>query len=121
MNTLFASNQSDEQLDALLQYHPAQQSIVIDYNPFTHQSAYSAVVNNNDNTSIKSKRALHLVAIINQKAFINGQWYRVGQSIDGQKIIKIHEQSIELKKANRTTIVGFEEVRELLHVKDSQK
>ena len=119
LNVLFAS--SDAKLEELMHVQNTQPDIVIDYNPFITQATMSEAVNNTVQGNGESKRALRLVAIINQKAFINGRWYHVGQSIDGNKIVKIYKQRVDLKKGNKITHLAYEEARELLHVKDSKK
>ncbi len=50
----------------------------------------------------KSKRKrLMLDAIMNKSALINGTWYKVGQSINGYKIVNINNNSILLTKNNK--------------------
>lgn len=121
LNLLFATNESDTKLDELMHYQNNQPNIIIDYNPFMTPAATETGTVNAVQSSTESRRALRLVAIINQKAFINGQWYSIGQSVEGHKIVKIYKQSVELKKGNKTTHLAYEEARELLHVKDSKK
>ena len=121
LNVLFASNESDIKLEELMNAQNTQSNIVIDYNPFITQGTILGAITNTAQSTGESMRALRLVAIINQKAFINGQWYSVGQSIDGNKIVKIYKQSVDLKKGNKITHLAYEEARELLHVKDSKK
>ncbi|MDD3344245.1 MAG: hypothetical protein PHR87_11810 [Sulfurospirillaceae bacterium] len=121
LNLLFASSESDAKLDELMQHKSNQDNFSIDYNPFINESMMAAIDNKSVESHTETKRSLRLVAILNQKAYINGQWYRVGQSVNGYKIIKIREQSVELKKDGKTKILAFEEAKELLHVKDSRK
>lgn len=117
---LFAAD-TDAKLDALMHYERKSTPISLGYNPFVSQTQLDALMKNQPMASLAQNDALHLVAIINQKAFINGIWYRVNQMVQGYKIVKINEQNVVLKQGTHTKILAFDASKELLHVKDSKK
>jgi hypothetical protein len=45
---------------------------------------------------------LSLSAIINERARINGEWVRVGETVDGYRIESVEENRVVLKKGDRT-------------------
>ncbi len=53
-----------------------------------------------------SKNTMHLSGLISgEMAFINGEWYRLGQTIQGYKIMTITGSQVELdKKGEKVTL-----------------
>lgn len=56
---------------------------------------------------IKPKRALHLEAIFDQKAMINGRFFSVGERVDGYRLALIGSNFVVLKKRNRKKVLTF--------------
>jgi len=60
---------------------------------------------NSSASSVKKidiKDKLHLEAIINDSAFVNGHWVKIGEKIDKFKLIDVTAKSIYLKDGNRS-------------------
>ena len=112
----------DSKLNELIVYKNSSKDLVIDYNPFINENAMKALMNESNTTSSsETKKEMKLVSIINQKAFIGGKWYGVGEMIEGKKIIKINADTVEMKQGSKSTILAFEASRDLLKIKDSKK
>ncbi len=54
---------------------------------------------------IKRARTLHLVAIFNDKAYIDGKFYHVGDKIDGYVIEKIDKRGVLLKRGKQSKLL----------------
>lgn len=112
----------DSKLNELIVYKNSNKDVVIDYNPFINENAMKALMNESNTTSSnETKKEMKLVSIINQKAFIGGKWYGVGEMIEGKKIIKINADTVEIKQGSKSTILAFEASKDLLKIKDSKK
>jgi len=112
----------DSKLNELIVYKNSNKDVVIDYNPFINENAMKALMNESNTTSSsETKKEMKLVSIINQKAFISGKWYGVGEMIEGKKIIKINADTVEIKQGSKSTILAFEASKDLLRIKDSKK
>ncbi len=69
----------------------------IDYNIFSTTKKRYFVV--------KSNIELKLYAIFNNRVNINGKWYKIGDIIQGYKIIKITYDKVFLKKGNKIFVL----------------
>ena len=49
-------------------------------------------------TMIKKSKSLKLFAIMNKSALINGKWYKLGEYVDGYKIVKVTPKVVTLNK-----------------------
>ena len=109
----------NSKIEALAEFQRPYKPIVIDYNPFVKESTlnHSSI----SSTNHQKKQELQLVSIINNRAFIGGNWYRVGDKIDGGKVIRIDSQKVDIQKATHIQTLRFEESKNVLHVKDSHK
>ena len=54
----------------------------------------------------KPSRSLMLSLIMNAKAMINGNWYRVGDSISGYKVAKIGRATVSLRSPNNKLLLS---------------
>lgn len=61
-----------------------------------------------------------VTAVMNDKAFINGAWYRVGDRVNHQEIAYIRNDFVGLKEGNRLTMIGVGTTRRVLGTKDIQ-
>jgi len=83
------------------------------YNPkFKHISGYNPFVKIKKKAETKEKRVKHdiseikeknlvLYAIFQNRVNINGKWFKVGDVVNGYKIIKINTYGIYLSKNNK--------------------
>jgi hypothetical protein len=61
-----------------------------------------------------------VTAVMNEKAFINGVWYKVGDKVNDQEITSIQANFVTLKEGNRLTMLGVGNQQRLLGTKDTQ-
>lgn len=57
-------------------------------------------------------------AVMNDKAFINGAWYRVGDKVNNQEITYIQNHFVSLKEGNRLIVLSVGSNRRVLRTKD---
>lgn len=62
-----------------------------------------------------------LIAIMGKRAYINGRWYSLGESLSEGKIIKIDAQSVTLKKGNTIKILRLREHKKLFEISEKDK
>lgn len=61
-----------------------------------------------------------VTAVMNNKAFINGEWYKVGDKINAQEITSIQPDFVALKEGNRLTMLGVGIQQKVLRTKEAQ-
>lgn len=61
-----------------------------------------------------------VTAVMNNKAFINGEWYKIGERIDHKEITSIQPNFVTLKEGNRLTVLGVGNQRRVLGTKETQ-
>lgn len=59
-----------------------------------------------------------VTAVMNNKAFINGAWYRVGERVNNQEVAYIQNNFVGLKEANRLTMIAVGGTRRVLGIKE---
>jgi hypothetical protein len=59
-------------------------------------------------------------AVMNEKAFINGNWYKVGDTVNGQQITSIQPKFVTFKEGNRLTMLGVGNQQKILRTKETQ-
>jgi len=60
-----------------------------------------------------------VTAVMNNKAFINGRWYKVGDTVNTQQITSIQSDFVALKEGNRLTILGVGNQQRFLKMKEA--
>jgi len=70
------------------------------YNIFT-----SSKVKSFKTIEIYSASPIKIYALFNDLVNINGRWFRVGENVNGYKIIKVSDKKIILKKDNKYIIL----------------
>ncbi len=61
-----------------------------------------------------------VTAVMNNKAFINGAWYKVGDKVNTQVITSIQPNFVALKEGNRLTMLGVGTQQKVLRTKETQ-
>lgn len=120
MSSLTFAETLESKVDALSKFQQPTKVVTLDYNPFATQAMIEKL-QNNTHPSLQEEKNLRLVSILNKKAFISGQWYGVGDAIDGGKVIAIFPTYVRIKRGIQLETLVFESSKKLLHVKDSQK
>jgi len=59
-------------------------------------------------------------AVMNNKAFINGAWYAIGDKVDNKEVTYIQNNFVGLKEGNRLTMISVGSNRRVLGTKDVQ-
>jgi hypothetical protein len=59
-------------------------------------------------------------AVMNEKAFINGQWYQIGDKVNNKEITYIQKNFVGLREGNTLTMISVGANRRLLGTKDIQ-
>ena len=68
-------------------------------------------------TKTKAAIKLHLTAILNDQAYINGRFYKVGDKIGAFKVVKISSNSVHLKSKTKTTVLRFSKHKPYIQTK----
>lgn len=61
-----------------------------------------------------------VTAVMNEKAFINGEWYKVGDKVNAQEITSIQPNFVALKEGNRLTMLGVGNQQRVLRTKETK-
>lgn len=61
-----------------------------------------------------------VTAVMNDKAYINGAWYRVGDRVNDQEVAYIRNDFVGLKEGNRLKMIAVGTNRRVLGIKDVQ-
>jgi len=81
------------------------------------------VVDNNatkdgNRTIVEDKKdSFVLTAIMNNSAFINSNWVKVGDSINGYKLIDVMKDSVYLRDGNKTKMIFFKSDNKKIKIK----
>lgn len=87
------------------------------YDPFAR---YTPLITKDSNgTKIASKNVIKVSAVMSNKAFINGNWYKLGKKFGSYKIITIKPNMVRLRKKSKTLVLPVgEHVTKYLKIKD---
>ncbi len=118
--SLLFAQESEAKLEELMAYKVDAKSVSLDYNPFISKNAMGTLTSETD-SSKEEKKEFVLLSIMNQKAFISGKWYSVGDQTIGGKILSIKPTGVELSQNGKRKALGFEVSKNVLQVKDSSK
>ncbi len=66
-------------------------------------------------------RKLHLTAIYNDKAYIDGKFYRVGQRVGEYELVRITQNGVVLKKNTQRLILRLAKPKNFVKIKDVEK
>lgn len=59
-----------------------------------------------------------LIAVLNDKAYINGHWYKNGDVLFEGKLFKITDESVYLKKGNKIKILRLKKEKNILNISE---
>ncbi len=110
----------ETKLNQLIELKQTKTIVSLEYNPFATKEMTEELKNNNSFTQ-NDEGNLELLSIINDKAFIGGKWYRVGEPIGDGKIVRILSSSVQIGYGSRIESIQFEKSKKLLHVKGAKK
>lgn len=118
--SLLLAQQSEAKLEELMSYKGDSKSVSLDYNPFVSMSEMGELTSH-ATTSTNDTNEFVLLSVMNQKAYISGKWYSVGDKTSGGKILNISPLGVELNQNGKKRVLRFEASKKVLHVKDSSK
>ncbi len=107
-----------------IRYEASQKTTVnlnIKYDPFYHDKKKVTKKQHSTPTPkvIKiGKKSLILSMILNKKAFINGVWYRANQKVARYVLSKVNQDSVVLRRKNKTIILKLKTAKNLLVKKE---
>ncbi len=104
-------------IDELLENEKEQSLSVPGYDPF--KRAKPLLIRKNSGKTVYRPLPLQLTAVMNNKAFINGRWYKKGQLTSEGKLVKINSTSVYLKQGKKIKILPMKKSKNLLEI--SQK
>ena len=109
--------QINKTIDELLNNETEHEVTLPKYDPFKRSKPL--LQRKKSGKSVYRPRPAQLNAVMNDKAYINGRWYQVGDSISEGKLVKINRTSVYLKKGTTIKILPLKTNKNL--VKISQK
>lgn len=104
-------------IDELLENEKEQDLSIPKYDPF--KRAKPLLKRKKSGKSTYKPLPVQLTAIMNNKAFINGRWYKKGDSISEGKLIKVNRTSVYLKQGKKIKILPLKKSKNILEI--SQK
>lgn len=69
-------------------------------------------------TALPSVAPIVVSAVMNNKAFINGTWYAIGDKVNNKEVTYIQKNFVGLKEGNRLTMISVGSNRRVLGTKD---
>lgn len=93
-------------IDELLKNETKKELEVPSYDPFQR----TAPLLQKKSTKIKTYKPLpiELSAILNEKALINGKWYKKGDLTPEGRVIKVTKSAVHIKKKTKTKILQLQ-------------
>ena len=77
------------------------------YNPFVKTIVKNTEQNIVNNVSVVKEKAFKLYAVFQNKVNINGKWLKVGDIIEGYKIIKVTSNGVSLLKDGKIKTISL--------------
>lgn len=87
------------------------------YDPF--QNGKEVVMKTLD--AKKQESTLYVTTILNNKAFIDSRWYKVGDIVKEYEIVQITNNSILAKKNDKLIKLGIKKSQKLLKIRDKKQ
>lgn len=78
----------------------------VNKNSSSKKQKVSPISKKNATSTVKKKSSLSLNMLMNSSAMINGEWYRVGDKVNGYKISKIELRSVLLTKNKKKLLLS---------------
>ena len=115
-NILWASP-INKTIDELLEHETEQALSVPQYDPF--KRAKPLLKRKKSGRSVYKPLPAQLTAVMNDKAFINGHWYKKGESISEGKLVRINSTSVYVQQGKKIKILPLKKKKNVLKI--SQK
>jgi hypothetical protein len=115
MADLLTASPINKTIDELLNNEEERLEIP-QYDPF--RRAKPLLVKKLSKRPVYKPAPVTLIAVLNDKAFINGKWYKNGDLLSEGKLIKITDESVYLKKGNKIKILRLKKEKSLLKISE---
>jgi len=95
---------------------PIEKTLVtkVKYDPFKKgQEVVQKVMNKKEVES-----SLYITSILNNRVFVNSHWYKVGDKVNGYKIIQINNNDILAKNSKKVVKFGIKRRKNIVKVED---
>jgi len=108
-----------QRLDKLIQDKDIKTITILKYDPFfIKKEVNKSYVNKVNNIKVKPKKLLSLIAIFNQKAFINGKWIGKGDMIYGYRLKNLYTNKVILVKKHKKITLLLTKSRNILKIRE---
>jgi len=104
----------DKTIDELLENEEQKELGISKYDPF-HRTQ-PLLHKKTKKVKTAKKREAQVSAIMNDKAFIDGRWYKKGDVISEGKIIKISSYYVVLKKGTKTKTLKLQSHKKMFKI-----
>jgi len=107
-------------IDQLLNNEDTTELEVPQYDPFKRATPLLQKKSTRDKVS--RPLPTQLIAVLNEKAFINGKWYKEGDVLAEGKITEVRADSVYLKKGRTVKILKLKKIKSMftLEQKDTE-
>ncbi len=96
--------------------------ISLKYDPFKNGSKIikTKITKQKNREFKKQKFSLVLLAVLNDKAFINSKWYKLNDKMGKYKIIKISKDLVIIKNSKKKIILKINKSKEILKIRNKK-
>ena len=96
----------------IISYIKNMESYTLKFKKIVHYNVFSDIVaekseNLKINGNTNNSKNIAIYAVFQNKININGHWYKIGDVIDGYKIIKINNNEVVMKKKGKIKTIIF--------------
>ena len=105
-------------LDQLIHSKKEHKIVFLHYNPFEVTKKAADEKRLLKSTGQKQAMPINFVMVLNHSAFINGRWYKVGDSVAGYKIERIFSDKIKIEKKGMTTTLYLKNKQQILNIRE---
>jgi len=103
-------------IDELLDKEQTKELELPKYDPF--KRAKPLLVRKLSKAPVAKPRRTELVAILNEKAFINGRWYQKDDELMQGRVYKITDESVYIKQGKKIKILRLKKEKRLLEISE---
>lgn len=114
-STLLQAIPIEKTIDELLVHEQKKVLKISTYDPF--KRAKPLLIQKSTKAAVAKPKPLEVIAVMNNKAFINNRWYTKGDTLYQGKITKITQKSVYLKKGTKTTVLHIKKGEDLLKIR----
>ncbi len=113
MCSLWASS-INKTIDELLEDNVQQELSLPQYDPF--KRAKPLLKAKKRGKRVYRPAPKELTAVFNDKAFINGRWYQLGDTLPEGRLVKINATRVYLKKGSTIKVLPLKKSKNLLNI-----